>query len=126
MLSVNLKNRKSVGTDLFSLKLIHEFSDLLVPQLTNIFNLSLESGVFPDALKIANVIPIPKTKANLNLLSNYRPISLLSNFSKILETLVASRLNSFLVKYNILYEYKFGFRRHHSTKLALLHTTDDI
>ena len=79
-----------------------------------------------SSLKIANLIPIPKTKTNLNLSSNYRPISLLSNFSKILESLVASRLNSFLVKYNILYDYQFGFRRHHSTKLALLHTTDDI
>ena len=63
----------------------------LVNLLTNIFNLSLSTGVVPDKLKTVKVIPIYK-KPDSALFSNYRPVSLLSCFSKILERLVFDRL----------------------------------
>ena len=59
-------------------------------------------------------------------MSNYRPISLLSIFSKLFETIVAARLSNFLQKYNLLYDFQFGFRSGYSTKLALINSIDDI
>ena len=88
--------------------------------------MSVESGIFPDALKIAKTIPIPKTKKDLNVLANYRPISLLSIFCKIFETLISRRITNFLTKNNFFYDFQFGFRPHHSTNQALLNSVDDI
>src|SRR5437899_2659364 len=59
-------------------------------------------------------------------MSNYRPISLLSIFSKLFETIVAARLSNYLQKYNLLYDFQFGFRSGCSTKLALINSVDDI
>ena len=58
--------------------------------------------------------------------SNYRPISLLSIFDKLLEKLMAARLNNFLEKNNILYKYQFGFRKNYSTVLAVIDVVEDI
>jgi len=69
--------------------------------LADIFNLSLTQGVFPDQLKIAKVIPIFKAGDKLKV-SNYRPISILSPFSKILEKIFYVRLISFVNQSNIL------------------------
>ena len=57
---------------------------------------------------------------------NYRPISVLPCFSKILEMLVYNRLSKFLAKFNILYDYQYGFRTKHSTDMAHIHLTDLI
>ena len=65
-------------------------------------------------MKIAKVTPIYKNDAR-DEFSNYRPISLLLNFSKILEKLMFSRLTEFLDKYKILYEQQYGFRQNFST-----------
>ena len=70
-------------------------------------------------------MPIFK-KGDRSSVTNYRPISLLNTFSKIFESIIATRLNKFLAKYDILYNYQFGFRNKHSTKLALLDSIDDI
>ena len=80
----------------------------------HILNLSFNSGVVPLQFKIAKVIPIFKAgdKASPD---NYRPISLLSAFSKIMEKIVASRLLMFLNENNILSKWQFGFRGGHST-----------
>ena len=59
-------------------------------------------------------------------MGNYRPISLLNTFSKVFESIVSNRLRHFLTKFNILYEYQFGFRQNYSTKLVLLDSIDDI
>ena len=73
--------------------------------------------------EIAKIIPIFK-KGDVHLASNYRPISLLSVFNKLLEKLVYKRLYSFLDKHNVIYSYQFGFRKHHSTSMALLEVID--
>ena len=72
----------------------------LVIPLEHIFNISLQTGVFPDSMKI---IPLFKN-GNMNDFTNYRPISLLSQFSKILENIFHNRMMSFIEEKNILYE----------------------
>src|SRR5690242_19352274 len=91
-----------------------------------IFNISVTQVTFPTDLKIAKTIPILKPNNDKQLLSSYRSISLLSIFSKIFETLISFRLRKFLQKFDILYEYQFGFRPGHSTNLALLNSVDSI
>jgi hypothetical protein len=82
-------------------------------------NLSLEQGIFPNELKLANVIPIFKAGDDCDV-SNYRPVSLLTTISKIYEQIFYNRLLNFFVAHNILYNYQFGFRRGHSTFMAML------
>ena len=82
--------------------------------LHHIFCISFDKGIVPSQHKIANVIPIFKNGDRCNM-DNYRPISLLSGFSKILEKIVAKRLTSFLTTCNILSNWQFGFCPQHST-----------
>ena len=88
-----------------------------------IFNMCITSGKHPDKLKLAHALPIYK-KGSRRLVSNYRPISLLSNLNKILEKIMHKRVYAFLEKYEILYELQFGFRAGYSTTHALIHMTD--
>jgi len=94
--------------------------------LKEIINMSFATGVYPDLLKIAKVIPIFKNKGDQLLVTNYRPISLLSNINKFFEKLVYSRVISFLNLYNCIYEFQFGFRANHSTNHALISLTEQI
>ena len=123
----NLINSMSGGTaagdDGFSLDLIKNNVDSLAGPLTHIFNLSLYSGIVPHAFKLAKVIPLFK-KGDEKLPSNYRPISLLSIFNKVLEKLISKRLYNFFEHENIFYKYQFGFRKKHSTALSVLEVTD--
>ncbi len=113
------KNGKSAGYDDISPSVVKHVICHISKPLTHIFNLSFSSGVFPSALKIAKIIPVFK-KGDPHTFSNYRPISLLPCFSKILERLIFNRLDNFLTHFNILHNNQYGFRKHHSTDLALL------
>ena len=97
----------------------------LIKPLTHIFNLSLTTGIVPNNLKIAKVIPLYKSKEK-NLINNYRPVSVLTVFSKILEKLMYKRILNFTIKYGVLYSYQFGFQQNRSTKLALISLIDKI
>ena len=99
--------------------------DGLIGPLMHIFDLSLKNGVFPDKLKIARVTPIFKS-GDKEFVSNYRPISVLSCFSKILERIMYNRLYSFLISNHILYTKQFGFQKDHSTEHAILQLTNQI
>ena len=88
-----------------------------------IYNLSFQQGTVPEKLKLAKVVPVFKS-GDATLPSNYRPISLLSVL--LLEKLMVTRLCRFLEMNNILYDYHFGFRKHHSTTLALNDVVEDI
>ena len=121
----NLKNTNSTGHDEFSNKFIKLSLPILAPALERIFNLSLSSGIYPDKLKIAKVIPIFK-KGNSTFLNNYRPISLLSSINKIFEKILYSRLTKYIDKFQILYKYQYGFRKNHSTDHALIELVDQI
>ena len=93
--------------------------------LTIIINQSLKTGVFPDALKIANVKPLYKKGDNF-CLNNYRPISLLPTISKIFERVMFTQLYSYLNANNLLSEQQYGFRSQHSTELACVKLVDYI
>ena len=93
--------------------------------LVYICNLSLSEGIFPDALKIANVVPLFKS-GNSMLFNNYRPVSLLCVLSKVFEKVMYSRLNEFLTSHRLLYQFQFGFRKHHSAYMALMVLVDKI
>ena len=94
------------------------FSSIKIP-MTHICNLSLETGIFPEKMKIAKVIPLYKSGIK-NVFNNYRPVSLLPQFSKILEKIFNSRLDTFLERCDILNEAQFGFRAKYNTTHALM------
>ena len=82
-------------------------------------------GCHPNKLKFVNVVPIFKKGSRLSI-SNYRPISLLSNLNKMFEKIMYKRIYSFLEKYGCLYEVQFGFRAKHSTVHTLINITEEI
>ena len=94
-------------------------------QLSEIFNISFSSGIFPSILKIAEVIPVHKKDSKLDF-SNYRPISLLPNIEKILERLMYNRMYNFFSDNNLIYLLQFGFRQKYSTVHALISLTENI
>ena len=106
----SLKNTNSTGFDHFSTKFIKLSISLLAPTLVKLFNHSIQSGLYPDLLKIVKVIPIFK-KGDPTSVNNYRPISILSPINKIFEKIIYSRLIKYIDKSNILYKYQYGFRK---------------
>ena len=106
-----LDNRKSND---ISPKLLKALSGSFSNVLSYLLNSCMLSGVFPDELKIAKVIPLYKSGSS-NLKSNYRPISILPTLSKIFEKLIHSRIYQFLGENEVIYNYQFGFRQNHST-----------
>ena len=91
---------------------------VLTQTLALLFNKSMSQGIFPSALKYAKVIPIHKGDSIFEM-SNYRPISLLPIFSKILEKLMYVRIIKFIEKHNILYKNQYGFQKGMSTEYAV-------
>ena len=120
-----LKDGKAPGIDGIRPRLIKYISHILAPILMHIFNNVFTSGIYPDALKIAKVIPLFK-KGDHSLPENYRPISLLPCIDKILESVIEKRMRLFLNKHDIIYKFQFGFREGHSTCHALLEVVDNI
>ena len=88
-------------------------------------NVSFNKGIFPDFLKVANVIPIHKKGKKLNH-NNYRPIPLLSNINKLYEKAMHIQLTIFLRKNKVLFSYQFGFQNNYSTNHALISLTETI
>ena len=94
----------SPGWDNIPAKLLKPYIEEYIKPLTYIINKSFETGVFPDSLKLAKVIPIYKS-GDKTLLSNYRPISILNSFSKIFEKVIYNHLIDFIDKNNIIYKF---------------------
>jgi hypothetical protein len=115
---LSLRNKQSSGFDDLSPQLIRTVIHVLLEPLVHIFNLSFRSGTVPRKLKIAKVVPIYKS-GDKALPVNYRPISLLPTFSKILEKLMYKRLVSFISKYNLLSNSQYGFRSKRSCEDAV-------
>ena len=107
------------------IRLIKESSHIISPLLEKYFNYCIQEGIFPDELKVGRITPIYK-KDNEELFENYRPVSTLAIFGKILEKLIYTRFYSFLTAKNILHENQFGFRKEHSTSHALNYSISHI
>ena len=116
---------KSSGPSSIPIKLLTLIPDLIIIPLCKLINTSFLTGVFPDALKIVKVVPIHKGGSAQDI-NNYRPISLLSVFDKIIEKLIHKHLYNFLTTHNILFENQFRFRKKNSTHHALIQITDQI
>ena len=115
--SLNLN--KSPGLDGISAYFIKLASKIIAVPLSILCNLSFSEGIFPNCKKNATVIPLFKTGSKSEL-SNYRPISLLSRLSKVVEKLIYSKLINYLNKNSILHHNQYGFRSGLSTSQALL------
>ncbi|KAK3917727.1 putative RNA-directed DNA polymerase from transposon BS [Frankliniella fusca] len=114
-----LKNKKCCGPDDITdeiLKLCHQ--DIVEP-LTDILNASFENGIFPNLLKTSKIFPLHK-KGDEELVSNYRPVANLSAFSKIIEIVMAERVQSYLTHFNIIACSQFGFVKKKTTSDAVL------
>ena len=105
--------------------LVKDSNEFITRPLVHIMNLSISSGIVPDQLKIARVLPIFKS-GETHVFSNYRPISVLPIFSKVFEKVVYKRLFNYFNKFDILFQDQYGFRKGHSTSLALHHLYDKI
>ena len=111
---INCLENKSTGPSSIPLKMLSVIPDLIIIPLAHIINMSFLTGVYPDLLKIVKIVPIHKGGSSQDV-NNYRPISLLLIFDKIIEKLIHKKLYGFLEEHNILYHNQFGFRKNNST-----------
>ena len=122
---INSLSNKSTGIHSIPLNLLIIIMDIIIIPLCLILNMSLSTGTYPDKLKIVKVIPIHKGGCTQDL-NNFRPISLLSIFDKIIEKIIHSKLYMFLEANNILFNQQFWFRKNNSTTYALIQITERI
>ena len=120
-----LPSKRSSGVDNISNVLLKELSSNLCKPLCLITNSSMQSGVFPDLMKLAEVIPLYKGKSRESE-TNYRPISLLTTMSKIVEKIVYTRVYKFLTTTGQISESQYGFRSNHSCEHAVAHVIGSI
>ena len=121
---LSFKN-SSPGYDELPASIVKQCIDNYVVPLTYIVNMSLMEGVFPSELKLAKVVPIFKAGES-DKVTNYRPISVLSFFSKIFEKTMYNYVVNFMDKHDTIYKYQFGFRKQHSTQHAIITLVDKI
>ena len=121
----NLNPNKSMGIDGIKPKFLKDGADVIKNAITHITNLSIESGTFPDEHKFAIVKPLHKKNSRLDV-GNYRPISLLSPVSKIIEKAIYVQIEQHLKENNILYEFQSGFRKSYSTDTCLINLIDHL
>ena len=113
------------GYDMIGSAVLKWCVDSISEPLSYVRNISLQEGLFPDELKIANVIPLYKCD-DPKLFNNCRPVSVLPSVSKVFEGIMYNRLVAYLNEYKILFSYQFGFRKQHSTYMALMTLMDKL
>ena len=118
-------SNSSPGADDIPTKVLKQTITPILTPLLHILNQSLKTGVVPNKLKVAKVIPLHKKESKQHF-KNYRPISILPAFSKVLEKVVTIRLTSHLEANGLLSNSQFGFREKRSTTSAILNLTDYI
>ena len=121
----SLKRNRAPGHDGLDVNIITSVYELIKKPLLKIFNESLNLSTFPENMKIAKVTPIFKS-GKKELPKNYRPISVLPCFSKILEKIMYNRVYNYLNDNNLLFHKQFGFRKGHSTDDALISLINSI
>ena len=108
-----------------SLRLLQKSIEKYIMSLTHIINKSLREGVFPSELKLAKVVPIFKAGATYKI-TDSRPISVISFFSKVSEKIIYHRLIELMDHNDILYCSQFGFRPRHTTQQAIITLVNKI
>jgi len=115
----SLPNKSSSDLTGVSLKLLKAIRTEVCTPLVHIFNLSLTQGIFPDSLKCSRTVPVYKSGSK-NSCDNYRPISLVPTFSKLLEKIVAVKLTNHLEINKLIFKQQYGFQRGKHTEHNLL------
>jgi hypothetical protein len=120
-----LNQNKSAGYDELSAKVIKFIGNEICRPLALIFNFTFTTGIILDSLKIALVTPVYKANEDFRF-QNYRPISVLSCFSKLLEKVMYQRLIKFIDANEILSKHQYGFRKNRSSEHESIEITDKI
>ena len=120
-----LNPSKSTGTDNIPARFVKDAASVHTKPIVHIINLSIEQNVVRNDLKNARVVPLFK-KNKRSEVGNYRPVSVLSVVSKILERAVYTQLEEYLVKKKLLFDFQSGFRSNFSTDSCLTYLTDYI
>ena len=121
----SLKTKSSCGDDGLSTKLLKEIKNETCSSITLIVNQMITTGIFPDSLKIAKIIPIFK-KGDIEIIENYRPISILPAISKIFEKILSLQIHEYFQSKHLYYEYQYGFIKNRSTEQAALELIDIV
>ena len=121
---LSISASKATGLDKIPAKILKIAAPVIAQSLTNLFNYSIQTEIFPTEWKVVKIIPLHKSGPK-NLADNYRPISILSAISKIFEKILHKQLFAYLNSNNLISKHQFGFRPMHSTADALLHSTSE-
>jgi hypothetical protein len=119
-----MESKKSSSFDEISNHLLKELKMELLLPITNIINLSIKQGIFPETLKIAKIVPLFKS-GEKNEANNYRPISLLPVLSKLYEKSIYSQLSEYFEEH-FLTKYQYGFRSKRETSHCILNYLNNI
>ena len=122
----SLDPHKSTGPDQVPSMLLKLSAILISEPLTKLLNKSLKEGIFPNTWKIANVKPIFKNKGSPSNPTNYRPISLLSCMSKILQKIVFNNIYKHICENQLITDKQSGYRPEHNTQLQLIYLTHNL
>ena len=120
-----MPNKAYCGFDNISTIFLKQIAPTIIKPLTLLINQVFNTGIFPDRLKLAKVIPVFK-KGDSKLINNYRPISLLPVISKVLEKLIANQLSQYFEDNKLFHDNQYGFRTGLSTEYATIELTDRI
>ena len=116
---------KSCHKNEIPILILKKVSHIIAPLLSVLINSCFSKGIYPSSLKKARVVPLHKKDSKLQV-NNYRPISVLSNINKMLETIVQQRMNSFIHRHSLMNDLQYGFRKGRSTTCAVLHLIQNI
>ncbi len=123
---ITSSNKRSILLDPIPTKLVIECLDVLLPVITKMINLSLESGIFPCAWKEADVQPRLKKQALEVTFENLRPISNLPYVSKLIERTVCNQSHNHLSVHHLHPGNQSAYREFHSAETALLRVKNDV
>lgn len=125
VISKNLKPKNTCGIDGISSNMLKSLTHSISMPIANLINQCIETGVFPDKLKIAKVLPLHKKDAK-DIFDNYRPISILPSISKIFERVIFNQIHEYFHKNKLYYNHQHGFRENHSCDTASTELIDMI
>ncbi|XP_061773774.1 probable RNA-directed DNA polymerase from transposon BS isoform X1 [Nerophis ophidion] len=120
-----LHPNKATSLDNIPSRFLMDSATTIAPIITHIINLSIKQGQVPKDFKIARVTPLYKKGSKLEP-GNYRPVSILSSISKVMEKIVYEQVDRYLATNKLMYKFQSGFRTNHSTDTCLLYLTDHI
>ena len=120
----HLPVNKSTADPLLTNLVLRECAPVITPSVSNLFNLSVSTGIFPAMWKQATVVPLFKNRGKAEDPTNYRPVSLLPALGKALDKIQTTHLLRYLVERKLISPHQFGFMPQKSTTLQLLYLTD--